>query len=102
MPRIGGESLLRGYYDGRYRDRTMAAVQAEYRFPIAWRFGGAVFAGAGQVAEAPLDLSVDSLKVAGGAGLRFLVVENPHVNIRMDFGQSLAGSGFYLQITEAF
>ncbi len=102
LPRLGGESLLRGYYDGRFRDKTMVALQTEYRFPIVWRFGGVVFAGVGQVAETPADLSLDSLKVAGGAGLRFLVETTQHVNLRIDFGQSLDGNGFYLQVTEAF
>ncbi len=102
LPRIGGDSLLRGYYDGRYRDKTMVALQTEYRFPIAWRIGGVAFAGAGQVAEKPSDLSLDSLKVAGGAGLRFLLEKKEHVNLRLDLGQSLDGGGFYLQVTEAF
>ncbi len=102
MPRVGGQSLLRGYYDGRYRDKVLVALQAEYRFPIVWRLGGVVFGGVGQVAPAVADLSLKDPKVAGGAGLRFLLEEAQHVNLRVDFGLSLEQNGFYLQITEAF
>ena len=67
LPTIGGISVMRGLFDGRFRDKTMAAVQAEYRFPI-WKFlGGALFAGVGEVAERPADLSLADLQFTGGA-----------------------------------
>ena len=43
---MGGESMMRGYYLGRFRDKNMLATQAEYRFlPFAFsnRWGAAAF-----------------------------------------------------------
>jgi hypothetical protein len=47
LPTIGGIGMMRGLFDGRFRDKTAAAVQAEYRFPIWKIVGGVVFAGRG-------------------------------------------------------
>ena len=47
LPRLGGDELLRGYYDGRYRDKALVAAQTELRIPVWWRFGIALFGGAG-------------------------------------------------------
>ena len=33
LPMFGGLNLLRGFYEGRYRDQNMLALQAEYRRP---------------------------------------------------------------------
>ena len=45
LPLLGNENIMRGYYEGRYRDQHLTAVQAEYRMKI-WNWIGAVaFAG---------------------------------------------------------
>ncbi|MCX7973665.1 MAG: hypothetical protein N3B16_04105 [Candidatus Aminicenantes bacterium] len=36
-PKIGGETIMRGYYSGRYRDKYLLAFQGEYRLPWWWR-----------------------------------------------------------------
>jgi len=51
---IGGESIMRGYYQGRYRDNNQIATQSECRLlPLPWsftrRWGAVVFAGTGTV-----------------------------------------------------
>src|SRR6266850_2146369 len=46
---MGGHSLMRGYYSGRFRDKDLVAIQAEYRMPVWKSFGVVGFAGAGQV-----------------------------------------------------
>ena len=49
---MGGESLMRGYYLGRYRDKHMIASQIEYRilpFSFAKRWGASIFFAAGEV-----------------------------------------------------
>ena len=42
---IGGREHSRGYRRGRYTDRRLAAVQAEWRRPLVGRFDGVAFAG---------------------------------------------------------
>jgi hypothetical protein len=47
---FGTHSDLRGYTPGRYRDKLMFAVQAEYRWRFTERFGLVAFGGVGSVA----------------------------------------------------
>ena len=50
LARFGGENLVRGYFDGQYRDNTSLVFQADYRVPVWWKLGVVAFAGVGQVA----------------------------------------------------
>ena len=93
---------MRGYYEGRYRDRQYLAGQAEYRFPLWWRIGGAAFAGMGDVAPDLGSFTFSSLKPSYGLGLRFMINKEEKVNIRLDYAWGKETSGFYLEITEAF
>ncbi|HMA91293.1 MAG TPA: BamA/TamA family outer membrane protein [Polyangiaceae bacterium] len=103
LPLLGGMRMLRGYYEGRYRDRIYAAAQAEYRFPIYWRFGGAAFVAAGEVARSFGRLSVDALRAAAGGGLRFILDSDEHINLRVDFAATREGNTeFYISLLEAF
>jgi hypothetical protein len=102
LPRLGDEDLLRGYRDGRFRDKTAAALQGELRFPVYWRFGGVVFGGVGQVGPSLGELSFDTLKTAGGFGIRYRVSTRTRVNIRLDFAFSPEGSSVYFNFSEAF
>lgn len=102
VPQLGGESLLRGYYQGRYRDRTLIAFQAEYRFPLFWRLGAAGFGAAGQVAPDVGSVGLDRFWFSGGAGLRFLLARKEGLNVRMDLAVAEGSTGFYLSFGEAF
>jgi hypothetical protein len=102
MPKLGGDTNMRGYYEGRFIDKNYITVQGEYRFPIVWRLGGAVFGSAGQVAPQLNEFSFNNLKVAGGLGLRFAIDKEEPINIRIDLGISEMGTGFYVQFREAF
>jgi outer membrane protein assembly factor BamA len=101
-PQLGGDSLLRGYFQGRYRDRSLLALQGEYRLPLFWRFGAAGFVGVGQVAPDIGGFGLDRFWVAGGAGLRFVLAKREGLNIRADFAFGEGSSGFYLSLGEAF
>ncbi len=101
---INGAALERGYYGGRFRDKTLGLVQAEYRFPIWWRFGGVVFAATGNVASTPSAFDFTTLKYSIGAGLRFALVPEERINLRIDFGYGFATQTLYpyVSFTEAF
>ncbi len=103
LPMLGGPNLMRGYFMGRYRERFMIAGQAEYRFPIWWRFMGAAFVGAGDVFYNAKDFTRQKLKVSGGLGLRLTLDAKERFNLRFDaaFGR-INARGFYLSLTEAF
>jgi hypothetical protein len=99
---LGGSSLLRGYYNGRYRDNNAVIVQAELRQHLFGRFGGAVFVGVGDVAHIPQNFDFLDLKPTGGAGLRYLISRKEHLNIRLDAAVGRRTHGFYVNISEAF
>ncbi len=102
---MGGENLMRGYYLGRYRDNTLVATQAEYRFlpfPFSKRFGGAVFGGVGAVSPSVKELNAEQLRVSGGLGLRFLLFPGKDIYTRFDVAFTNEGVGYYLYIGEAF
>lgn len=93
---------LRGYVAGRYRDRTLGAAQAEYRFPIWRRFGGVAFAGVGEVASGLDSLNWNDLLASGGAGLRYLIPGFARLNAGAEFAVGKNGGAFYLRLGEAF
>lgn len=102
---LGGESLMRGYYFGRFRDKNMLVAQAEYRFlpfPFSKRLGGAVFASLGTVAPRPGAFSLQQVLPAGGLGLRFLVFPKKDIFARLDLAFTREGVNFYIFTGEAF
>jgi outer membrane protein assembly factor BamA len=102
MPMLGGDATMRGYYKGRYRDHSLLALQAEFRFPVWKRFSAVVFGGFGQVADGLGRLRFDSFKYSVGLGLRFLVVPKEGTNLRLDQAFGQGSSGFYFNANEAF
>ncbi|MEK6479663.1 BamA/TamA family outer membrane protein [Catalinimonas sp. 4WD22] len=102
---MGGESLMRGYYTGRYRDKTLLATQVEYRFlpfPFSRRWGAAAFLSAGGVAPEPREINLGDWVVAGGAGVRFLLFPTKDIYTRLDVAFTEEGVGYYFFIGEAF
>ncbi len=102
MPRVGGDSMLRGFYAGRFRDRNMAAFQTEFRFPIWKKLSGVVFGAMGSLSDRFRELSWDNLKYAGGFGLRFKVIPKENANLRVDFAFGPGTYGIYFKAGEAF
>jgi hypothetical protein len=99
---MGGETIMRGYYLGRYRDKNYVAAQAEYRFlPFGFsrRLGGSVFGAVGAVSES---IPTDNYKWSAGAGLRYLLFPKKDIFTRMDVGVNPDGYGVYFYIGEAF
>jgi outer membrane translocation and assembly module TamA len=104
---LGGESLMRGYYTGRFRDRNQIASQVEYRFlPLPFNFtkrwGAAVFGGTGTVFNNFKSLSTKDFVFSGGAGVRFLMFPKKDIFSRFDVAFTKEGSGIYIFIGEAF
>jgi hypothetical protein len=100
---MGSSRELRGYYNGRFRDRNLLSGQVEYRFPVVWRFGGVVFAGLGDVFDTPPDLALRHLKPSLGGGVRFLFDRASNAYLRCDFGIGASGqTGLYFGYGEVF
>jgi hypothetical protein len=102
LPRLGGSARMRGFYEGRFRDKQLLVMQSEYRRPIVWRFGMAVFLGLGSVSGSFDEIALKRLKVAYGIGIRFAITPEERVFARIDFGKAAGIYGFYIQVNEAF
>jgi hypothetical protein len=98
---IGGDSLIRGTYQGRFRDEALLAFQAEYRLPLWWKFGLVGFGGLANVAGNAGSLLAGQLKYSLGWGIRFKV-SREGANLRLDFGYGKGTSGVYFTGGEAF
>lgn len=101
-PALGGQNLMRGYFTGRYRDKTYVAGQIEYRQYFWRRLGFVAFAGIGDVAPALGDLSLGDFKHSLGFGLRFKFNRTEKVNLRADIGFGRGTNGVYFGLEEAF
>ncbi|WP_141107407.1 BamA/TamA family outer membrane protein [Belliella buryatensis] len=104
---MGGESMMRGYYTGRFRDKNQIASQVEMRFlplPLGFteRIGAAIFGGAATVFPDFSNLNLKNIVWSAGGGLRFLLFPKKDIYTRLDYALTAEGSGFYLFIGEAF
>jgi hypothetical protein len=102
FPKLGGSTVMRGYYEGRFRDKNYLAIQGEYRMPLFWRVGCVFFGGMGHVASDLKDLSVKDLRTSGGVGIRYSMIEGQFVNLRFDVGFCEEGYAYYVNYREAF
>jgi hypothetical protein len=104
---MGGESLMRGYYQGRYRDKNQVAGQFEYRFlPLPFgftnRIGMTAFGATGSVFNEFDKFSFDNFVFAGGGGLRYLLFPRKDIWGRVDLAFTKEGSGVYIGMGQAF
>jgi hypothetical protein len=103
LPSVGfGEAGLRGYTQGRYRDRVALTAQAEARYHSNGRFGATVFGGFGQVAPEVGELGNADVLPAGGLGLRYQMTRQYPMHIRLDYAWGKNESLFYFSVAEAF
>ena len=111
LPTFGSPFDLRGYYMGKYRDKSMAYGIVEYRHmfgsPAKYKSGNfwakcgfVAWAGTGTIGETPFDWN--KWKFNFGAGLRFQM--QPGKNFRLDIGKEPGQPGMqvYMNMTEAF
>ena len=104
---MGGESMMRGYYTGRFRDYNQIAAQTEFRFlplPLGFskRIGASVFGSVATVFPTVREIDIDKLVWSAGAGLRFLLFPKKDIYTRVDYAFTGEGGGLYIFIGEAF
>jgi hypothetical protein len=106
LPALGSDEMMRGYYNGRYRDRNFIAGQTELRYRIDPRFGLVGFVGTGEVFHETFTFA--QLKPNYGGGVRYFFDLEKGLSVRLDYGvgQKPAGekreSGFYVGLGQAF
>ncbi|MFB2119442.1 polymerase [Parapedobacter sp. 2B3] len=103
---LGGDMMMRGYYAGRYRDRSLIAAQSELRYRFHPRLGVAAFAGAGSTYHS--GLSNARFVPSFGGGIRYFFDLEHQSSIRLEYGigEKRPGEkrqgGLYLSLSEAF
>lgn len=104
MAFFGGSSSARGYFYGRFLDKNMYVVQAEYRYRLTPRWTLAAFGLVGSVnGEASQLLKFNSVKPGYGAGIRFKILKDQGTWLRLDIGSGKDGqNGIYFGVNEAF
>lgn len=100
LPLLGDNHRMRGYYEGRYRDRNVVSGQAELRRRLTWRHGIVGWLGAGTMAPSLHETGHRHWLPSAGIGYRFEF--SPRMNVRLDYGVGRGSSGFYFQTGEAF
>lgn len=102
---LGGERLLRGYPEQRFRDRLAFFGQAEWRWQPFRSIGFVGFGGLGRVSDGFSGLSFDGMYYSLGAGMRITIIPSERINLRIDYGRGFGptnDTGFYLGLGEAF
>jgi len=99
---LGGESLMRGYYKGRFRDKGLALVQAEFRALLTDRIGVVGFFGLAGVFPGWVELGRVKIKPCVGAGLRYVINKRDGTTVRLDLAWGRASFGLYATAQEAF
>lgn len=97
---VGQNGRMRGYYEGRYRDRNILEGQVELRQHLVKRFGFVVWAGAANVFRNVDHIYMNQVLPNYGLGLRWEFKKN--VNIRFDFGFTKNKPGIEFGMGEAF
>jgi outer membrane protein assembly factor BamA len=103
LAQLGGNKVLRGLFEGKYRDRNVLALQGEYRWMFLERWGAVAFGGVGNVFSADNPFQVDQAKIAYGLGGRFKLTKKKKLNLRLDLAHSPGENlQFYFTFGEAF
>ncbi len=97
---FGGSGTMRGYYEGRYRDKCGIDATVELRQHVWRRNGVALWAGAATVTPRLRDLSWRKVLPCFGVGYRWEFKQR--TNIRLDFGVGRGETAFIFNINEAF
>lgn len=100
-------SRLRAYGSKRFIDKVRVAQRAEHRiFPFeggfSRRLGFVLFAETGQVAPALRDISLKDWHYSVGGGLRFSILPDEKLNLRMDIGFGDDSVNFIVNAREVF
>ena len=100
MAELGGTHSMRGYYEGRYRDKHSLEATVELRQHVWKRNGIVVWVGAGTIF--PKFSALRSKQILPNAGVGYRWEFKNRVNVRLDYGFGKGVSAFYFGINEAF
>lgn len=100
LAEVGSNERMRGYYEGRYRDKNLIEGQVELRQHIRGRNGVVVWAGLANVFPNFNQIAWRRTLTNFGVGYRWEFKKG--INVRIDYGLTRNGGGFIFAINEAF
>jgi outer membrane protein assembly factor BamA len=100
MPTVDQSNVVRGYYEGRYRDNNEADAVIELRQHVWDRIGVVVWGGAGTIFKELKQVKFNTILPTYGIGLRWELKKR--VNIRCDVGFGKHSTGLTLGMHETF
>jgi hemolysin activation/secretion protein len=89
---IGSSKRMRGYYDGRFRNKNLLLAQLEYRTALYKRFGAVAFINYALIYNKPNEINYNSYHASAGVGLRFSLDREKRINARFDISWPLGTS----------
>lgn len=100
LPTLNESKAIRGYYEGRYRDKNEADFVVELRQHLWRRSGIVVWGGVGTVFDSLRQVTARRLLPSYGVGYRWEFKKR--VNVRIDFGMGKGSSAFAFGLHETF
>jgi len=105
---LGGSNIERGYYSGRYRDKSILEAQAEFKYHLIPRMALVAFAGTGTTWGYQA-FNTSQFHPSFGGGIHYIFSVPNQLSVRFDYGigdkpeGNLSRSkGFYFSLSEAF
>jgi hypothetical protein len=102
MTGVGGDKRMRGYLEGRFRDKNLALLQLEYRLRLSDRWAFAAFGSTAFIENSLTEFSIENAKWTGGAGIRYFFDPKKRMTIRIDAAFNGKTVLPYLSVGEAF
>ena len=100
MSTFGGSNSMRGYYEGRFRDKGEMDLTVELRQHVWRRNGIVIWGGVGSVFPKFSRMRFRHLLPNGGIGYRWEFKQR--TNVRLDYGFGRGENSFIFSINEAF
>ncbi|UPG95589.1 hypothetical protein [Luteibacter aegosomatissinici] len=93
---------LRGISYGRYQDRTVGMVEAEWRWNVTRRWAALVFGGAGRAWGQRASFGDATTETTRGVGFRYLIARALGLYAGVDWAWSHDDHAWYLQVGSAW
>lgn len=99
---VGGSSKLRGYYQGRFRDRAQVMTQVELRKEYSEKWGSHAFVGVSRLGPELGALGSRATLASAGVGGFYFLDPVGRAKLKLDLGFSSTGYGVYFSMGDAF
>jgi len=93
---------MRGFSATKYLGKSSASAQFEARWHISEKWGLVGFGGAGTIDDSFSQIHDREVIPSYGIGLRFMVLAEKRINLRLDYARSTDSDAIHVSVGEAF